>query len=76
MNSDVPIRQRPPAPGPTPQPDSRLIEIDLDHASGAFNRLVGVLQEQHGWNRVRASKELLRRMAKQRGQRGRSLSGQ
>ncbi len=42
-----------------------LTDGDLGR-SRQFDRFIGRPQEQHGWNRVRAAKELLRRMGKQR----------
>jgi len=42
----------------------RVTDDDLDRVARKFDKLIGVLQEKHGYTRERAEKELNWRMAK------------
>ena len=42
----------------------RVTDEDLDRVARKYDKLIGVLQEKHGYTRERAEKELNWRMAK------------
>ena len=44
----------------------RVTDEDLDRVARKYDKLIGVLQEKHGYTRERAEKELNWRMAKQK----------
>ena len=66
MNGDVRIHKGSARPSAKIVRGSRITAAALDGQRGLFDRLVGALQEKHGWNRERAAKELLRRLGRQR----------
>jgi len=66
MNSDLLIRKGSAGTSAGLARGSRITAAALAVQRGIFDRLVGALQEKHGWNRERAARELLRRMARLR----------
>ncbi len=52
-----------------------VTDDDLDRVARKYDKLIGVLQEKHGYTRERAVKELNRRLAKHRArlQRGKEM---
>lgn len=52
-----------------------VTDDDLNRVVGKYDKLIGVLQEKHGYTRERAEKELNRRLAKHgaRQQRGKEM---
>lgn len=66
MNCEMISSQWKPLPGGRKPRSGRITKAALDGLRSPFDQLVGTLQAQHGWNRERAAKDLLRRLAAQR----------
>ena len=63
MEFEAPVSQASVERGRSLKQSARVITaapVDSQHA--AFDRLIATLQEKNGWNRQRATKELLRRI--------------